>query len=44
VRRLDAAWSTFSNTPVKAVIPESVGMMERMAGAVKNLAATQQRG
>lgn len=40
VRRLDAAWSTFSNTLVRAVTPEIVGMMERMAGAVKNLAAS----
>jgi hypothetical protein len=39
-RRLDAAWQTFSNTLVKAVTPEIVGMMERLGGAVKNLSAS----
>src|SRR5262249_48135364 len=40
VRRLDAAWQVFSNTLVKVVTPEIVGMMERLGSAVKNLAAT----
>ncbi|ARP99674.1 phage tail tape measure protein [Pseudorhodoplanes sinuspersici] len=40
IRRLDAAWQVFSNTLVKAVTPEIVGMMERLASTVKNLAAT----
>ncbi|MGB3042325.1 MAG: phage tail tape measure protein [Xanthobacteraceae bacterium] len=39
-RRLDAAWQTFSNTLVKAVTPEILGMMERLGGAVKNLSAS----
>jgi hypothetical protein len=38
-RRLSASWQTFSNTLVRVVTPEIVGMMERLASAVKNLAA-----
>ncbi|WP_425905467.1 phage tail tape measure protein [Nitrobacter sp. TKz-YC02] len=39
-RRLSASWQTFSNTLVRTVTPEIVGMMEHLASAVKNLAAT----
>lgn len=40
VKRMAAAWESFNVSIVNAVRPEIVGMMERLAGAVKNLAAS----
>lgn len=36
----DAAWQTFSNTLVKVVTPEIVGMMDRFGRTVKDLSAS----
>lgn len=40
VKRMSAAWESFNVSIMKAVSPEIIGGMERLAGAVKNLAAT----
>lgn len=40
VKRMAAAWEGFNVSIMKAVSPELIGGMERLAGAVKNLAAT----
>jgi TP901 family phage tail tape measure protein len=40
VKRMSAAWESFNVSIVSAVQPEITGMMERLASAVKNLAAT----
>lgn len=40
VKRMSAAWETFNVSIMNAVRPEIVGMMERLSGAVKNLAAS----
>lgn len=40
VKRMSAAWESFNVSTMKAVSPEIIGGMERLAGAVKNLAAT----
>jgi TP901 family phage tail tape measure protein len=40
VKRMSAAWESFNVSIMNAVRPEIVGGMERLAGAVKNLAAS----
>lgn len=40
VKRMSAAWENFNVSIMNAVRPEIVGGMERLAGAVKNLAAS----
>lgn len=40
VLQLDAAWKTFRNTAVEAVIPEIVGVAERLVSSMRSLAET----